>query len=72
MGDSSHQPDPHWRTFFDEFAAFRDRVFAKVGKRPHAHQEKVNWATFNCAECVDWQKRYDAVFKEELDKLRNR
>ena len=39
-----------WLTaVFDELAAFRDRIFAKVGERPHAHQEKVNWATFSCA-----------------------
>jgi hypothetical protein len=52
-------------------AAFRTRVFAKVGERPHAHNEKVNWATFNCAECIEWQKRFDAAFKEALDKLNN-
>jgi hypothetical protein len=53
---------------FDELAAFRDRIFAKVGERPHARKEKVNWATFNCAECIEWQKRYDAAFQEEPDK----
>jgi len=57
---------------FDEMAAFRTRAFAKVGERPHVHSEKVNWATFDCAECIKWQKRFDAAFKEELDKLNNR
>ena len=56
---------------FDDMAAFRRRVFAKVGERPHAHNEKVNWATFDCADCIEWQKRFDAAFKEELDKLNN-
>jgi hypothetical protein len=39
-----------------------------MGKRPHAHTDKVNWTKFNCAECIDSQTRFDAVFKEELDK----
>ena len=51
---------------FDEMAAFSARVFEKVGKRPHAHNEKVDWATFDCAECIEWQKRFDAAFKEDL------
>jgi hypothetical protein len=68
MDGSSSQPDQQWLSVFDDMAAFRDRVFAKVGKRPHAHTEKVNWTKFNCAECIDWQTRFDAVFKEELDK----
>jgi hypothetical protein len=69
MGANSERAGPNWITaVFDEVAAFRDRIFAKVGERPHAHQEKVNWSTFNCAECIEWQKRYDAAFNEELDK----
>lgn len=68
VGVDSNRAGPGWLSVFDELAAFRDRIFAKVGERPHAHQEKVNWATFNCAECIEWQKRYDAAFKEELDK----
>lgn len=68
MGARSNRDGPSWLTVFDELAAFRDRIFAKVGERPHAHQEKVNWATFSCAECIEWQKRYDAAFTEELDK----
>jgi hypothetical protein len=67
--DANSKRAPNWPTaVFDELAAFRDRVFAKVGERPHAHQEKVDWSTFNCAECIEWQKRYDAAFKEELEK----
>jgi hypothetical protein len=69
MGDSSNRAVPPWLGAFDELAAFRDRIFAKVGKRPHKHTEKVNWATFDCAECIEWQERYDAAFKEELDEL---
>ncbi len=72
MGGSSNQPDPQWLRAFDELAAFRERVFAKVGKRPHAHTEKVDWTTFDCAECIEWQTRFDAAYKEELDKLKNR
>lgn len=64
----SNQPDPQWLSVFDDIAAFRDRVFAKVGNRPHAHAEKVNWAKFDCAECIDWQTRFDGVFKEESRK----
>lgn len=71
MGGSSNQPDPRWLTrTFDEIAAFRDRVFAKVGQPPHAHKEK--GTRFDCAECDAWQKRFDAVFKDELDELKNR
>lgn len=55
---------------FDEMAAFRVRVFARVGQRPHAHQEMVNWATFDCGECIEWQKRFDAAFVEEVVELR--
>jgi len=72
MGGSSNQPDPQWLRAFDELAVFREHVFGKVGKRPHAHTEKVNWTRFDGAECSDWQRRFDAVFKEELDKLKNR
>ena len=73
MGDRSNPRDyQSLIKVFDEMAAFRDRVFARVGERPHAHTEKVNWATFDCAECIEWRKRYDAVFMEELDKLRKR
>jgi hypothetical protein len=62
--DANSKRAPNWPTaVFDELAAFRDRVFAKVGERPHAHQEKVDWSTFNCAECIEWQKRYDAAFR---------
>jgi hypothetical protein len=68
MDANSNQAGPVWLWAFDETAAFRDRVFAKVGERPHAHQEKVDWADFNCAECIEWQKRYDVAFHEELDK----
>ncbi len=69
MDTHSNRAGPDWITaVFDEVAAFRDRVFARVGERPHAHQEKVNWATFNCPECIEWQKRYDAAFHEELGK----
>jgi len=62
---------PQWLTAFDEMAALSARVFAKVGRRPHAHQEKANWATFDCADCIEWQKRFDAAFHEELAKLKN-
>jgi len=69
MGADSNRAGPDWITaVFDELGAFRDRVFAKVGERPHAHQEKVDWATFDCAECLEWQKRYDEAFREELDR----
>ena len=68
MDAGSNRAGPVWLWAFDELAAFRDRVFAKVGERPHKHQEKVNWATFDCAECIEWEKRYEAVFAEELDK----
>jgi hypothetical protein len=67
VGVDSNRAGPGWLSVFDELAAFRDRIFAKVGERPHAHREKVNWATFNCAECIEWQTRFDAAFKEELD-----
>jgi hypothetical protein len=66
MDANSNRAGPVWLWAFDELAAFRDRVFAKVGERPHAHQEKVDWVTFNCAECIEWQKRYDAAFEMEL------
>jgi hypothetical protein len=72
MGSSSNQPGPQWLIAFEELAVLRERVFGKVGKRPHAHTEKVNWITFDCAECIEWQKRFDAVFKEELGELKNR
>jgi hypothetical protein len=68
MDANSNQAGPVWLWAFDELAAFRDRVFAKVGERPHAHQEKFDWATFDCAECIEWQKRYEVAFQEELDK----
>jgi hypothetical protein len=70
VGVDSNRAGPDWLSVFDELAAFRDRIFANVGERPHAHQEKLNWATFNCAKCIEWQKRYDAAFQEELDKNR--
>jgi len=69
MGGSSNQPDPQRLGVFDDLAAFRDCVFRKVGKRPHAHADTVvNGTQFDCAECIAWQSRFDAVFTEELDK----
>lgn len=68
MGGSSNQRDPQWLRVFDDLAAFRDCVFQKAGKRPHAHADKVNGTQFDCAECIAWQTRFDAVFTEELDK----
>jgi hypothetical protein len=68
----SHAPDAslQWLAVFGEMAAFSKRVFARVGQRPHAHQEKVNWKTFDCAQCNEWQKRFDAAFRYELDKFK--
>jgi hypothetical protein len=69
MEDSSNQRDPRWHRVFDELAAFRDRVFAKVGQRPHTHREE--GTLLDCAVCSAWQKRFDAVFQEELDKFKH-
>jgi hypothetical protein len=69
---SNPNPPPQRRTVFDEIAAFRARVFAKVGERPHRHNEPLNWATFDCVECIKWQKRFDAAFLEELDEMKYR
>jgi len=72
MESNPNRPGPQWLTAFDEMAAFSARVFAKVGQRPHAYNnEGINWTTFNCAECIEWQKRFDAAFHEELAKLKN-
>jgi hypothetical protein len=67
MPDGSfNQRDPTWLGVFDDLAAFRDCVFRKVGNRPHAHSEEMDLA--DCAECIAWQRRFDAVFTKELDK----
>lgn len=66
MGSGSNQRDPYWLGVFDDLAAFRAIVFEKVGKRPHAHAEDMDLT--DCAECIAWQRRFDAVFTKELDK----
>jgi hypothetical protein len=50
---------------FNHFSEFGRRVRAKVGKRAHSHGEG---GLKECAECDEWQKRYDAAFEEELAK----
>jgi hypothetical protein len=70
--ESNPNRPPQWRTAFGEIAAFRARVFAKVGERPHTHKEPLNWAKFDCVECIEWQKRFDVAFLEELDELKHR